>query len=593
MDILSFLESTEILGQLDKTFLQELIKDLEYINIKGGQLLIKQGEIGDSLYIVANGRLKVVVVTPEGENKLVGEVGKGECVGEMALLAQEQRSANVYTVRDSQLLKLSQQGFNNLVKKHPEALIQISRILVKRLRQSIHSSTRKNTVKTITIVTANPKTPLREFSLSLVKSLKKFGSTLHLNSNLLAHYQNREEELINWLNEQENQYDFLVYEADAEMSTWTQYCLRQGDRILIIAQGCTKPHFQQLNDLGLLDKNNKSLVSKELVLLHFPYAQIKNLNTQQWLNYLSINTHHHLRLNNPQDIERLTRRIIGKGIALVLGGGGARGLAHIGVLKALEEAKIPIDWIGGTSMGGIVGAMSAFGSDADTIANQLKESFRNFGEIFDLTFPIISLTTGRKIVTSLRKFFGDTQIEDLWINYFCVSSNLTRAKIMVHDRGILWRCLRASCALPGIIPPIMYNGDLLLDGGLLRNLPIDIMANYCEGSRIFAIDVSPKVELQIDYELGDSVSGWDVLWKQVNPYSQTNNIPNILTILTQTTVLSSRHARANLNMENKHNLYINPPLDDVKILDFSSLNKIIEIGYSTTIEKLVNYQINN
>ncbi len=184
--------------------------------------------------------------------------------------------------------------------------------------------------------------------------------------------------------------------------------------------------------------------------------------------------HHHLRLGDDTSLEQVARRLTGTSIDLVLGGGGARGWAHVGVIRAFEEAGIPIDAIAGTSMGGLVAAASALGlrwQEIQDLARQWSSQHR----LFDYTLPFVSFFTGRKITELLQDIAGDVQVEDLWGGFFCVSSSLTRAKPVVHRRGPLWKAMRATMSLPALLPPVPEESELLIDGGYLINMPTGLM----------------------------------------------------------------------------------------------------------------------
>jgi len=595
-DLLAFLASTELLGALDEAILHELEAELELVHLSSGEVLLRQGEPGDSLYVVINGRLRVVIEHADEIKQVVGEVGRGECVGEMALLTGEDRSATVYAIRDTELVKFSKAGFDHLVEKYPQAMMQIARIIVRRLRQSLRSSRPANTLATIAIVPAGREVPLTYFAYRLAATLSAIGPTLHLNStrfNVLlgkGAAQTPQDDLNNsrivgWLNEQEMKYRFVIYEADAFPSHWTSRCIRQADRILLVGCAESEATLNGVETQILSAGADKIIARKELVLLH-PDALPHPAGTKKWLALRQIDAHHHLRLHAKADFERLTRRLTGRAVGLVLGGGGARGFAHIGVLRALQEAKVPIDLVGGTSMGAIIAAAYAMGWDHQTMLTKIKAIFRNSKIFFDITVPIVSLLTGRKLVKILTGLFGDTQIEDLWLEYFCVSTNLTRAKMVVHREGSLWRSVRASGALPGITPPISYQGDLLVDGAVLNNLPVDVMSELCEGGPVVAVDVSSQVDLATNSQYEESLSGWEVLWNLLNPFSTKLDMPHIMSILMRTTELSSIYVQDTLRVKSKVSLYIRPPVEQFGILDFKSLEKIVDIGYQFAKRKI-------
>lgn len=176
----------------------------------------------------------------------------------------------------------------------------------------------------------------------------------------------------------------------------------------------------------------------------------------------------------------------------------------------------------------------------------------------------------------LGEMYRGIQIEDLWIKYFTVSSNLTRAKMEVHQDGDLWQWVRASISLPGFFPPVVINGELYVDGGVLNNLPVDVMRDICDG-RVIAENVSPRVDLTVtgDSEAKDSRRG--LLRKLFNPGSSEMQLPNILKILVRSGTLSSVNA---VNAaENMADIYLNPPVDGYEILDLKPVREIAEIGY--------------
>jgi len=167
--------------------------------------------------------------------------------------------------------------------------------------------------------------------------------------------------------------------------------------------------------------------------------------TLAWLEKRRVHAHHHLRMRNDQDWRRLVRRLTGRATGLALSGGAARGNAHIGVIRALEEAGVEIDLIGGTSMGALVGALLTMDAPAQRMVD-FGRTFSARRKLLDLTLPLVSFLTSGRVTAVLRALCGEVQIEDLWRPFVCVSSNLTRAEPLVHTTGSLWHALRASTA---------------------------------------------------------------------------------------------------------------------------------------------------
>ena len=287
-----------------------------------------------------------------------------------------------------------------------------------------------------------------------------------------------------WLNLQEELSDFLILVADPDPSHWTRRCLAQADQVLILADAKGSPVPGPV-EKTMADGPFKSL-SRILVLLH-PDGSRPPARTAAWLEHRQPAMHLHLRMDRHSDMERLGRIIAGRAVGVALSGGGARGFAHVGALEALDQAGIPVDIICGTSMGALMAAQYAVGWDFQTMRKKNGAVVREMG--IDLTFPIVSLSSGTALVRALKLFLGDVNIEDLWQPFFCVSSNLTRAQVRVHARGSLRRAVQASAA-PGIFPPVEDGGDLLVDGAFLSNLPADILSAR-HRVKIIAVDVSP------------------------------------------------------------------------------------------------------
>ena len=210
---------------------------------------------------------------------------------------------------------------------------------------------------------------------------------------------------------------------------------------------------------------------------------------EAWLRHFPVRFHCHLRLRSDTDMARLARYVTGRGLGLVLSGGGARGFAHIGVIKALRQARIPIDLVGGTSMGAIIAAGVALEWDDKEMYERMHAGFVRSNPLDDYAFPLVALTKGRKVERRLRRHFADARVEDLWRPYFAVASNLSNGEVTVMRNGVLWRALRASIAIPGLLPPVIENDDVLADGGLMNNLPCDVMDAMRRGP-VIGVDVT-------------------------------------------------------------------------------------------------------
>jgi NTE family protein/lysophospholipid hydrolase len=392
--------------------------------------------------------------------------------------------------------------------------------------------------------------------------------------------------LIAWLDEQEALHRFTLYEAAASVSPWVERCLRQADLIVLVAQAGTDPRLSEMATVLLRGTDVSTAPRRSLVLLH-PSGHQQPVGTAEWLAVWQVPIHHHLRWDTPADFERLARFVAGRAIGLVLSGGGVRGTAHIGAIRALKEAGIPIDFVGGTSMGALIAAAYAYGWDEETMLHSSRALVR---ALFDYTVPLVSLSTGRRFANTFKRLFGDTHIEDMWLPFFCVSANLTRADLMIHCSGLVWQAVRASGGLPGVLPPVVHNGDLLVDGAVLNNLPIDVMRRLCEGGTVIAVDVSPPVDLAENSPYGDSLSGWRVLWSKLNPFATRLKLPNLVMLLQRTGELGSIHSRKTQIRQGSADLYIRPPVEHFDLIDAKPMVQIAEHGYRAAKEAIAAWQ---
>jgi predicted acylesterase/phospholipase RssA len=192
-------------------------------------------------------------------------------------------------------------------------------------------------------------------------------------------------------------------------------------------------------------------------------------------------------------VGRLARRVLGVSPGLVLSGGGARGMAHLGVLEGLAERGWTFDRVAGTSMGGFVAALVAAGLPPDERRLLCRRELVLRNPFRDVTVPRVALMRGRATRTMLSRVFGERCAEELALDWFCVSADLLAAEVVVHRTGRIADAVAASMAVPGWFPPVRSGGRLLVDGGLLDNLPIDVMAATAEGP-VVAVDVMGRFQ---------------------------------------------------------------------------------------------------
>lgn len=573
-----------LFASADRAALAELQADAEWVSLRGGEILFRRDDPGNAAYTVLSGRLRVVDDT-EGDSAL-NEVGAGEILGEMALLSSERRMATVLAVRDSLLARLPAAAFHRLIEREPAALRRISALLSDRLRnQSAFARRQRGSIRTLAVVPTGASPDTSRFARRLAEALASLGATLHLDARRADQALGREgiarctdrdpaaPRLVQWLNEQELAHRFVLYESDPRLTSWTERAVRQADHVVFVADAAATPQPGEIEQRLIERWRAERAPRRSLVLLRGGGAP---RDTAAFLEAREVNCHYHVGVDDAGDFSRLARCLTGAGIGLVLGGGGARGFAHLGVLRALAEANVSVDWVAGTSVGAIIGALvSQRLSPADALA-QCKE---HFSSLKDPTLPVVALLAGRRIRAKLERVFGATTIEDLLLPYLCVSTNLTRAAQAVHDRGPLVRAIRASIALPGVLPPVSMGGDLHVDGGLVNNLPIDVMAAKPEIGSVLAVDVSAEVEMRAPSDFVFEASGWRMLWERLHPGAARSGIPSIMSLLTRSALVASVYWNRERRTADTASLYLRIPMADLRLLAFDRIDEIVARGY--------------
>lgn len=566
----------------------DIAQALEWVTVRRGEPLFAQGDAADSLYVIVHGLLRVVVSGEDGEI-VVNELGRGDTVGEMGLLSGEPRSASVIAVRDSALCRFSKPAFERLVEQHPAVMTRIAVQMVQRLRRLSHAQ--RGVVRPLTVALLPASEGVSGFVARLAAACGALGPTRHLSRSRVGEMpvtgdldaEADSPELVAWLNAQEQQARFIFYEADLTDTAWTRRCLQQCDRVVIVAQAGASPQLATVE--ALLTRGQQAHVRPrtELVLLHPNTAQMPH-HTAAWLALCPIEQHYHVAEDTPAHLARLVRFLSGQAVGLVLGAGGMRGSTHIGVLRALAELAITPDYVGGCSAGALIAAQVALGWDTETMYRVGERELVQKKALTDFTLPLVAFNSGRRLTRALKTMLGDVRIEDLWLPYFCVSGNMTTAQMEVHRRGLLWRYVRASTALPGVYPPVLdESGDLLVDGSIFNNVPADVMRRFVGDGTVIAVDVGRELSGKRHFRFGDSVSGWSLLLERLTPFGRKRRVPGILRILTRTTALNGVAART--AQVAQADLLLKPPIEDFGLFDMKGYEAIYAIGYRDTLEK--------
>jgi NTE family protein len=555
---------------LDHAFLREIALASQWLSLPGGATLFSAGDPSDALYVVLSGCLGVFAPAERRNRGFLGRVAAGDTVGEMGLISGRPRNAHVVALRDTELARLSSEEFDRIFRRHPEGMLRIARLTVDRLELSqSRARPRVHGARTFTILPQSLEVDAGGFAAEFVKALSAFGRTeLVWDVRAGSHTSH-------WFHRIESANDYVVYVGEANPGRWSNLCVRQADALLLLARADS-----QLGTWAPLARTQESPMARqraELVLLHD--GQLVRGAAARWLGIAEVMgiTHHHV--TSKLDIPRVARMLTGRGVGLVLSGGGARGFAHIGIVKALRESGVPIDLVGGTSMGAILGAGVASCWSIEELTERFRESFVDAKPLRDYTLPFVSLVSGRKVTRLLQRAFGDITIEDLPLDYFCVSSNLTTGHSEVHRRGELWRWLRASIAIPGVLPPVVHKGEILVDGGTMNNLPVDAMRELGRGP-VIGCDVGADRAFTTDSDEVDVPSPWQLMrW-----FRQKKHLPNIFQILWRAGMVNSTAMTA--AHRERTDLLLQPPLAQIDMLNWSGFERAIAAGYEYAVRRL-------
>lgn len=581
------LSETGMFDDLDQATLKSFADCFRFDTALAGEILMKQGDLPDDAFVVAAGRLQVSTVDERGEELVVGEIGPGEMVGEMALLTRASRTATVTAMRDTRLLRISQDDFSRLMASAPSLLLDVTRAIVTRFERYMHQRHPSPRVRVIGVMPGGTLPTHRDFATRFAEAVGA-GARVALvpERRMMSDLGSEpsEWEITAYLHRIEADHDLTLLVADADDSAWTRRCLRQADLNFLVGHSSDStlvPH----GELPFEPGEQAVRPPLHLVLMH---RDTKPSGTSSLLrSFEAIDRHHHVHVDDKAHLERLGRMLRGESVGLVLSGGGARGFAHVGVVRALQEAGIPVDHVGGTSMGAAVASLLAMGHGWEEILADLRTVTVERGPLVDFTFPVVALGRGERLTSGLRAVVGDRHIEDLWIDYFGVSTDLTAAEPRLHTTGPLWRAIRASVAIPGILPPVRSEDDhVLVDGGVINNLPTDVMVDRFHPSSVIAVDLRPSARLPVD-DLGEDgvQSGWKTARRRLVPWRPRAEVPRILDILVHASTVDTTSDNTAFA-----DLVFRPPVEEHGMLDFRGWEQIFTNGYRDAIETLETLQ---
>jgi predicted acylesterase/phospholipase RssA/CRP-like cAMP-binding protein len=563
------------------------------VSLAAGEVIFRQGDPADAAYVVVSGRLRVLDEEDEAP-VVVAEIGAGQLAGELALLDDRPRGATLLAARDSELARLTRTEFEVLVRRVPSPMLEVTRTIVRRSREPMDPYRRAaSDGLTIGLVPLGPGSDLDDLIAALLPRLGEHGRVDHLTAvdvdrslgiDGIADARPGDSaalRLERWLADREDRTDLLLLQSDGRPSPWTERCAGQVDHVVLVADADADPAVDELERalLGVRELPDRHV---SLVLLH-PPDRDRLEGTSAWLADRDVDDHHHVRRGHAGDLDRLARHLAGRAVTLVLSGGGAKGFAHLGVVRALRELGIPIDALAGASMGAPMAAMVALDTPDDELVPQVAALYR---KVLDYTLPVTSLVAGKRSVRSIERAAGGRAIEDTWLPFVCVSTNLTRSRTVVHRRGDLGTALRASFAIPGVMPPVPYGEDLLVDGGVLNNLPLDVARRLNPTGTVIASDVAPVLGPRAKQDYGLSVSGTGVLLRRLTPGLKAPKVPALMATLMRSLMVAAAHARDRDVARGLADLYLLMELRGVGLLDFDDAEPVAQRGYEEALEPI-------
>lgn len=571
------LQRAPLFADLDSRSMTAIERELTPIVLPGGAPLFHKGDPADAVFVVASGCLGVFR-HDEKENAdgpaLIAEITPGNIVGEMSLLIQSARTRDVAALRDSEVWRLGRDSFDALTARHPEVLPALMRNVA--VRNEMAPAKRRRQPRTFALLPSGPDVPSARFAVLLSAALDRVGGNVQMLGSESMH------EEPEWFARCEMDNPFVLYRADATLTPWTELCLRQADCLVVVRSAGNDLPTRLPFEIEAAQAGAVFHRRRELVLLHEGHDPEPG-STAPLLAGGLYGQHHHVRLDLQSDFDRLARLITGHAVGVVMAGGGARAFTHVGVVRALRASGVPIDQVGGTSMGAIIAAAVAARWSDEELTERFRRAFVASNPLRDYTMPFVSLFGGRHVVALLRTAFGEKDIEDLILPFYCITANLTTSTADLHNVGRLWRWLRASVALPGVLPPFNDAGQVHVDGGVIDNFPVRPMRRLGRGMTI-GVDIDTGGALAAGEGVEESWSAWEFFRRLTWKRRETLPIPSIVRILLRSALVSST-ARA-IEDRAACDLLIVPPMDRFDLLDWTSFDAAIEVGYRATMEAL-------
>lgn len=460
------------LDRIEGTALKAIEAEVEWFCLPAGAILFHEGDEADAFYLVRSGALAAFRTAADGRSELIGHIRQGEPIGEMALVEERRHSASVYALRDSELVRLPKPAFETLTRKHPSLMRELARMMMFRLRGG--SMRQRSDPKIFALIATSPTIDLNYRARELEKVLSAMGLTTAVLGEDAAALSGQRFDVI------EARHDVVLLAARMADYDWTQRAMARADRIWLLARADARPSTPLLPESPSPAARLKLI---DVVMVHHGGDRAA-ARPQEWVEAAEAARCFHWRQGRREDVRTLARTLTGRSVGLVLSGGGSRAYAHVGAVRALRDAKISFDFFCGASMGAIISAGVALGWEDSELEDRMRAAFVTSNPLSDWTLPVVSLIKGRRVDKRLEEHFGDLDIADMPRPFFCVSSDLTLGAVRVHRTGRLRDALRASLAIPGLLPPVVDGQSVLVDGAVFNNFPVNELKSFHRGLNI-------------------------------------------------------------------------------------------------------------
>ncbi len=535
--------------------LERLAAQADEVQVGAGEWLMREGDEADSLFLVRTGRLEVLDEGPP--ESVIRVLRRGDVIGELALLREETRSASVRATRDAGLLELSRGTFADLIRQAPSFALELTREMGSQLAASRTPLVSATPPRTIAVIGLEAAAPVTEVASQLADGLARGGSVARLSAGELA-----------TIDQAERDADYVVLTGSSSPADdWTALCLREADLVVGVSTGGLQPEWH---------RHSTALRGCEVLVFGASASGIMLQATQPREVQVIADP-----ARREAAIQATARRLSGRALGVVFSGGGARALAHFGVLQELREAGLVIDRFAGVSLGSIIAAAAAAEFPTEHLRERLHRTFVAQNPSRDFVIPAYSLIRGAKTRKLLVEEFGELRIEELPHRFFCLSCDLIGREAVEHRLGRLVDAIYPSVAVPGVFPPRAIDGRVLVDGGVLDNLPVATMARAGEGP-VIAVDVTGQMSTS-------AASQRRATARLRNPVRRLltgsdSDIPRLSETIVRTVTVGSidtvaaarRHADA----------VITPRVDGVGLLEWKAFDRMIELGRQAARETL-------